>query len=213
MTRYGLYVFDLDGTLIDSSRDLAFSVNSVLEQLGLRKLPEEVVLGHVGHGVHNLLGRSLEGGGGSRDMIEAARELFKPLYSEHLLDTTHPYPGAVEALYRLAPSRRAICTNKPGEFSERILSGLGLSHLFELVISGDSLAHRKPHPAPLMEILDRTGIGPEDTLMVGDMLVDLETAQAAGTSFCGVSYGLGDPEQLRSAGAERTISDLRELAL
>lgn len=207
-----LIVFDLDGTLVDSRRDIATSVNELLERLGRPCLPPERIYGFIGNGVRRLLERSL--GEGSAAEIDRAVEAYLPIYRSHLFDTTRPYPGVVEALEALGPERvLAVLTNKPRAESEALLSGLGLRHFFRRVCGGEDFPERKPHPAGIHALLEETGIRAERALMVGDSRVDVETARNAGIPVCLVAYeanGLSDGE-VAALAPDLVVDDLRQL--
>ena len=207
--RYRHLVFDLDGTLIDSRRDLAASVNHVLGSLDLPELPLETVCAYVGAGARALVQRSL--GEEHRDLLDQALGLFLSYYGEHLLDHTRPYPGIVESLAALADRSAAlsVLTNKPEAMSRAILDGLGLLERFAAVLGGDSCPSRKPDPAGIERLLALTEMPPEQALLVGDSLIDLRTAAGAGVDFCGVAWGLA-PDEIRARDA-RMIEDPKEL--
>jgi phosphoglycolate phosphatase len=186
-----LVVFDLDGTLVDSSQDLATATNALLADLGGAPLSHEVVVSFVGEGAAVLVRRALERSGLSPDTPNAL-DRFLRHYDTRLLDTTRPYPGMVETVTAIRSSRRtAVLTNKPERPTLQILQGLGMDGLFSDVVGGDSMHGRKPDPAGLLHLAARAGITPAETLLVGDSPVDLETARRAGTHICLARYGFG----------------------
>jgi len=186
-----LVVFDLDGTLVDSSRDLAAATNALLSDLGAEPLAQDVVVSFVGEGAAVLVRRALEHAGLDPETPEALSR-FLAHYDRCLLDTTRPYPGMVETVTAIAATRRvAILTNKPAAATRRILEGLSLDVLFRDVIGGDSPHGRKPNPAGLLALAARAAVTPAETLLVGDSPVDFETARRAGTQVCLARYGFG----------------------
>jgi phosphoglycolate phosphatase len=186
-----LLVFDLDGTLVDSSQDLADSVNALLSDLGAPPLSAEQVTKMVGEGAAVLVRRALVRAGVAFEP-HAALEKFLEHYDRRLLATTKPYPGMVDALQALRPRYRlAVLTNKPAAPSLQILEGLGLLEYFPDVIGGDSPYGRKPDPAGLLALIERAAVTPGATLLIGDSPVDLATARAAGTRICLARYGFG----------------------
>jgi phosphoglycolate phosphatase len=186
-----LVVFDLDGTLVDSGRDLADSGNALLESYGAAPLEERSIIGMVGEGAATLVARLLAARGISADPTEALAR-FLSLYDERLLVHTRPYDGIPEALEEVRGwSRLAVLTNKPDTATARILEGLGLRALFDWVIGGDTPLGRKPDPAGLTWLIREAGAGTSETVMVGDSLVDLRTAHNAGTQVCLARYGFG----------------------
>lgn len=204
-----LIIFDLDGTLIDSRRDIATSVNELLGLLGKPRLANERVYGFIGNGVRRLLERSL--GDASPEEVEQSLQVFLPIYRRHLLDTTRPYPGVRESLEVLAREKTlAVLTNKPREASVTILEGLGLLSFFETVYGGESFPRRKPDPMGITALLKSTGVVRERALMVGDSRVDYETARNASIPICMVSYGLGASE-IHDLEPDYLVDDLRQL--
>jgi phosphoglycolate phosphatase len=186
-----LVVFDLDGTLVDSRRDLANATNALLVELGGAPLDEDAVTGMVGEGAGLLVRRALTAAGLDPGTA-GALERFLALYDTRLLDHTRPYPGVTEALDWLRPRvRMAVLTNKPERATRAVLSGLGLSPYFMELIGGDSMHGRKPDPAGLLHLAAAVGAEPADVLMVGDSAVDLDTARRAGTRICLARYGFG----------------------
>ncbi len=186
-----LVAFDLDGTLVDSSGDLADSGNALLANYGASALPKNAVVAMVGDGARELVRRLLTAGALDVPLDEALGR-FLALYDERLLATTTPYDGMPALLDDLGGrARLAVLTNKPIAPSERILQGLGLRDFFDEVIGGDSSFGRKPNPGGLLALMDRAAAAPAQTLMVGDSITDLRTARAAGTAACVARYGFG----------------------
>ena len=186
-----LFVFDLDGTLIDSRRDLADAANALIVERGGMPLPVDAIARMVGEGAALLVRRALTAAGLDPES-PAALPRFLELYDERLLVHTHVYDGtreALDALHAIAPM--AVLTNKPAHHTTAILEGLGLSHLFQWVLGGDGPLPRKPDPSALHELITRAQSSPKRTVMIGDSAVDLATARAAGTRVCLVRYGFG----------------------
>jgi phosphoglycolate phosphatase len=209
--RYRHVCFDLDGTLVDSRADLADAVNHVLTDLGLPPMPIAVVQGFVGDGARKLVERAL-GPEAPTALVDDALARFLDHYGRHLLDATRPYPGIpplLEAL-RARAVTLSVLTNKPEGMSRAILDGLGLGRPFVAVVGGDTLPRRKPDPAGVEHLLRLGGSTREEMLLVGDSAVDVRTARAAGTAFCGVAWGLA-PEALRAESPDRIIRDPSEL--
>ncbi len=174
-------VFDLDGTLIDSAPQIHDAANKVFQAKGLSPFPYSVVRMFIGNGLGTLVSRLMGHAGMKLDAeVQAALvDAFIRIYEQEFGLTTL-YPGVSTALNRLADAghRLAICTNKPLGPTRAVLRHFALDHLFPVVIGGDSLAERKPHPAPLLAAMRL--LGPAPTLFVGDSEVDAETAKAAG---------------------------------
>jgi phosphoglycolate phosphatase len=205
-------VFDLDGTLVDSSRDLATAVNAALAKVasGAAPLADEQVRSFIGSGARKLIERCLTASGlglPAKDVLP----VFLEAYRGCLLDTTRLYPGVEEALDALAPRSFAVLTNKPGDMSRAILEGLGVAHRFRRVYGGGDLPERKPDPVGLLRILEEAGATPAEGVMVGDSDIDVLTGRAAGVLTVGVAYGF-DPESLKTTPPDMMVDDLRALA-
>lgn len=185
-----LIAFDLDGTLIDSRRDLADSANELIVGLGGRALPEDAVGRMVGDGARVLVERALAAAGVTDPGDALPR--FLAIYDTRLLVHTRPYPGvrdAIEAARRGA--RVTMLTNKPLHHTTRIVEALGWAPLFDEVVGGDNPLGRKPEPRALQAMMTAAGVSPGETMLVGDSKVDLETARRAGARCALVSFGFG----------------------
>jgi len=177
-------IFDLDGTLIDSAPDIHAASNQVLHDAGFAPLSLAQVRSFIGKGVPHLVARLLQASGeppsGPQHAAMVAR--FTASY-ESAVGLTRPYPGVVAALAALAANglELGLCTNKPVAPAKAVLRHLGLDHHFAALIGGDSLAQRKPDPAPLLATLAALGGGV--AVYVGDSEVDAATAAAARLPF------------------------------
>ncbi len=201
-----LAVFDLDGTLIDSKRDLANAANALVSEFGGHPISEEDVAAMVGEGVAVLVQRVLAA---SRLAVEVASALprFLKLYDERLIEHTRPYDGIIEMLEGLFTRMPlAVLTNKPQAATGRILSALDLERFFGHVIGGDTALGRKPDPAGLEALAERCGVGVGSTVLVGDSPIDLETARRAGSRIVLVSYGFGF-RQVPLRSGEQVVSE------
>jgi phosphoglycolate phosphatase len=184
-----IVVFDLDGTLIDSARDVAYAASEMVKSYGGRALDLRDVTAMIGDGAAALVRRALREGGLHPETTGALAR-FLEIYDRHLLDTTTPYPGIRETLSHLSGrARLAVLTNKPQAHSDRVLQGLGLNEFFERVLGGDSALGRKPDPAGMLEVVKN--VPPSGTILVGDSPVDYETARASGSAFAWARYGFG----------------------
>lgn len=201
-----LFVFDLDGTLIDSSRDLANSTNAMRARFGLPPLEQEVVNSYVGNGAAVLVRRAL-GSDAPEERIAEALDYFLKYYRAHALEHTNLYPGIPEMLAALATNGRklAVLTNKPEEITLDILAALGVQKLFFRVCGGNTFAQKKPHPAGLLDLIARASVEPDAALMVGDSAVDVQTARNAETRSCGALWGF-QPETFATAPPDFTIA-------
>jgi phosphoglycolate phosphatase len=204
-------VFDLDGTLIDSTADLAAAVNGTLARIapGVPPLPLGRIRSFVGHGATMLVARALAEAG-LPQRPEDVLPVFLEVYRAGMLNETRLYPGVAEVLTALQGYALAVLTNKPGDMSRAILEGLGVAGRFACVCGPEDVPRRKPDPAGLLWLMGETGAGREATAMVGDSPVDVRTGRGAGVLTVGVSYGL-DPEGLRAEPPDVLLDDLRAL--
>src|SRR3954447_25620172 len=212
MDRPGGLVFDLDGTLIDSRRDITTAVNRMRADLELPAIPLEAVVTMVGEGARLLVERAL-GPGFSPEQVDEALERYLGFYWDVCLEQTHPYPGIGEMLVRLRERYPlALLSNKGEAFSRKILDGLGLTSFFREILGGDSLPTRKPDPAGPIILAGRLGVPVERLLLVGDTCVDAETAHNAGCAFALVEWGFPRPEKLEGVQADLRVKTAAELA-
>ena len=212
--KYRCLLFDLDGTLVDSSGDLIKSMNLTIVEMGLTPLPAAQIMSFVGEGIHLLLERALKAAlGRPPASLEAQRGMtsYRRHYSEHLLDETRPYADVEPILEYFALMPKGVVTNKPLDFTLRLLDGLNLSRHFEAIIGGDSLADRKPSPGPVIEAARRCGVEPAHCLMIGDTRIDMEAGRAAGMATCGFIGGFRGRDELTSANADFLIESFAEL--
>jgi phosphoglycolate phosphatase len=209
-----LIAFDLDGTLIDSRRDLADSANQLITELGGQSLTEDAIGRMVGEGAALLVRRALEAAGvGERP---DALDRYLAIYEARLLNHTRLYDGIADVIRRAREQATlTVLTNKPAGPSERILATLGIRELFDEVVGGDSTYPRKPNPDALRAMMRSAGATTKETLLVGDSEIDVATARNAGVKSCLVSYGFGFRQELRSQLSTpdvRIANDMRELA-
>jgi len=181
-------IFDLDGTLVDSKRDLTASVNYIRTRFDLPLLTAEEIARFIGNGALMLIRRAL-GPKASEDNVQAGLQMFLSYYRTHMLDSTVLYPGVLETLDRLVDCKLAVLTNKPVHFSCAMLDGLGVYKRFAAVYGGNSFDHKKPDPVGVYQILSDTKGQRERTWMIGDSAVDVLTGRNAGIRTCGVTYG------------------------
>jgi len=204
------FLFDLDGTLIDSKLDLVNSVNFMLLEMQRDVLPLATVASYIGHGAPRLVADAL-----GPDAAEADRkrglEIFLAHYSEHNLDATRAYPGVREGLEALQDRPMAVLTNKPKKMSVEILEALGLLKYFRSVYGGDSFEKKKSNPAGALAILKDLGALSQEAAMVGDSDVDIKTARNAGMLAIAVNYGFGQHDR-QVQPADLYVDSLQEIA-
>ncbi len=185
-----LIAFDLDGTLIDSQRDLAQSANQLIVEFGGEPLTEEAIGGMVGEGAALLVKRALAAAG--LEDSAPALDRFLEIYDTRLVNHTRLYDGILDALHLARQhARLGVLTNKPTTPTKKLLDAFRIADLFESVIGGDGRYPRKPSPEGLLAMMASAGATRNRTLMVGDSNIDYETAERASVRCCIVSYGFG----------------------
>jgi len=216
----GVALFDLDGTLVDSAPDLAAATNQMLEQLGRSPASLEAVRSYVGHGVATLVRRALAGNVEwqpvrERDEIlfDDALAMFFAAYDRLNGEHSRVFPGVEPCLRKLSENgcRLGIVTNKPERFVGPLLEQMGLAGWFELTIGGDTLATKKPDPAPLLTAMERLRGTCGTTVMVGDSVADIQAAQAARIPCVAVRYGYHGQTRIDALGADAVVDSLDEL--
>jgi phosphoglycolate phosphatase len=181
-------IFDLDGTLVDSKKDLTASVNHIRQKFDLPILTEDEIARFIGDGALMVIRRALADYATEAN-VQAGLQMFLSYYRAHMLDSTGLYPGVRETLDRLSDCKLAVLTNKPVHFSCAMLNGLGIYDRFAAVYGGNSFDHKKPDPVGIYKILSDTKGQREKTWMIGDSAVDVLTGRNAGVRTIGVTYG------------------------
>jgi len=207
-----LIVFDLDGTLIDSKLDLAHAVNATRSEMGRSVLPHELIYSYVGNGAPVLIKRAM-GPEATEEEVRAALEFFLDYYRDHAVVHTVLYPGvreAVESLYAGGVAM-AVLTNKPVRISRTIMDHFGLGAKMRAIYGGNSFEHKKPHRIGIDTLRAETGAGSDETWMVGDSYVDVQTARNAGVAACGVTYGF-QPESFREFPPDVLVDRIEDFA-
>ena len=209
MLRIDLMIFDLDGTLIDSKRDIATCVNKMLGQMNHPKRDPEEIYSFIGLGVEKLIEMSL----GTQDEAEIKKGLviLRPLVRKHLLDTTKLFQNTKETLEYFKDKRKVIISNRDKEFTSVLLRHLGIESYFEIALGGDEVGCRKPSPCPIEKVLSDIHIPKERAIITGDMAYDIISGKEAGVHTCAVTYGIGGPEDLKAAEPDFMIDDIIEL--
>lgn len=204
-----LIIFDLDGTLIDSSEDIAWAVNKTLKQMRFEELSYQAIKERIGWGVKMLLQKALPEE--KHNLLEEARAIFMGYYSSHLLVRTRLYPGAAEVLQHFKDKKIAIATNKPLNLTEKILDELNILIYFRKVIGGDGVQNKKPAPEAIEIILKELNVLPKEAVFIGDSMIDIEAGKKAGVITIGAAYGFRGRQELEEAGADVVIEDIKEL--
>jgi phosphoglycolate phosphatase len=211
-----LLIFDLDGTLIDSRLDLIHSINAMLRNANRPELPGEMIASYVGDGAPMLVRRAL-GDPQDEGFFQLCLDYFLAYYHDHKLDHTQVYGGIREALASIHTSqgtarrKMTVLSNKPVNPSRVIVEALGLGEFFAKIYGGNSFPTKKPDPEGAYTILRETGVGAEETLIVGDSSIDVVTGQNAGLWTCGVTYGFA-PQTLEAVPPDVVVDSPAELA-
>jgi phosphoglycolate phosphatase len=212
-------MIDLDGTLLDTVPDLAAAANATLTEIGRPRLDVETIKSYIGKGIPNLVRRCLTGSlDGTTEPSAEELDRVLPIFKRHYAAVngrgTTIYPGVMEGLtaFRAQGLRLACVTNKAASFTEPLLETVGLRGWFAVVVSGDTLAEKKPHPAPLLHICKELGVQPAEALLVGDSGNDVEAARRAGCPVYCVDYGYNEGADVHDLDCDAIVSRLDDVA-
>ena len=208
-------MIDLDGTLLHTAPQIAAAANEMLKALDFAPLHLELVESFIGEGAPMLVKRCLTatlGAAPQATLFEHAEQLF----FEHYANCAHeskPYAGVQDGLQAISDAgfRLACVTNKPEKFTLPLLKSSGLHDFFELVVSGDTLAKKKPDPIQLQHICAKFDVLTAQAVLVGDSATDIAAAHAAGSFIVTVPYGYNQGKMLDATKVDATIDDLTEL--
>ena len=206
-----LFLFDLDGTLINSAQDIAEAVNFTLKELGKNPLPNDEIIKHVGYGARNLMKDILKTL--DNNIIDRATNIFRDYYLKHSCEYTKPYPYIVELLNILKERNKKIgvITNKFEAVSKEILDKLNLSKYTDILIGADTTEERKPSPKPVLYALETLNVRPENSIIIGDSEVDIQAGKNAGINTALVLYGYGKTELAKQLNPDYIFSNVNEI--
>lgn len=205
-------IFDFDGVIIDSGADIAHAVQHTLDLFNRPVLSKEEIISYVGHGAEVLIRRSFKDC--PEELIKEALPVYKQYYLENALIETMLYEhvhDTLEILKGQKGKKVALVTNKPENIARRILEGLNIGKYFDLVLGPESVKKMKPDPEGIMKVLATFGIEAEKAVMVGDSHTDIEAGRSAGILTCGVTYGLGNTDELIKSSPDFLINDMASL--
>jgi len=210
-------MIDVDGTLVDSVPDLAYCIDEMMQKLGLQKWGETKVRHWVGNGVPKLVERALTGeleGRPIKEVFDIAYPIFLDLYEDNSAERSYLYDGVREGLDYLKSQRYQLgcVTNKSEQFTHPLLKALGIFNDFKIIISGDTLAKRKPDPMPLLYCAERFNLKPEECLMLGDSVSDVKAARAAGFDIICMSYGYNHGNDIADENPDLVIDSMSQLS-
>jgi phosphoglycolate phosphatase len=205
-------VIDLDGTLLHTAPELAEAANRMLHDMGRAPVSQELLMSYIGNGISWLVKRALTGDMHAEPdaaLFDQALPIFEKHYTELLLQSK-PFPGVIDGLDAMKAAGLGLgcITNKVARYTEPLLKGVGLAKYFELVLSGDSLPEKKPHPMPLLHSAQFFGVPITQLLLIGDSLNDAVAARAAGCPVFCVPYGYNHGEPVDGLDLDAVIADL-----
>jgi phosphoglycolate phosphatase len=208
---------DLDGTLLDTAPDLAAAANAMLAELGLPARDPAAITNYIGKGLASLVHRTLTGaadGTAAPSVFARALPVFERRYAEESGRRSRPYPGVVEGLTRIHELglRLGCVTNKAGRFTQELLDRADLARFFGCVVSGDTVARRKPDPLPVLHACELLGAEVGQTLLIGDSANDVLAARAAGCAVWCVPYGYNEGRPVGTLACDAIVGDLLEAA-
>ena len=210
---YKGYLFDLDGTLIDTAPDLHRALNHGLTAGGYPEVEESLTRDYIGHGGRAMITSALDHHGHSTERIEDILTNFLEYYASHIAVFSRPYPHVESTLKKLRDrgAHLGVVTNKNSQLTQRLLAKLRFDHYFDTVIAGDTAKRPKPAADPVELALLRMQLTPNETLFVGDSNTDVEAARAAGVSVICVMYGYSHGIRADQLGADGTIQSFLDL--
>ena len=212
-----LIMIDVDGTLVDSVPDLAYCIDEMMQKLGLQKWGEDKVRHWVGNGVPKLVERALTGeleGQPTQEVFDIAYPIFLDLYEDNNAQRSYLYDGVREGVdYLIFQGYQLGCvTNKSEQFTHPLLKALGIFNDFKIIISGDTLAKRKPDPMPLLYCAEHFNLKPKECLMLGDSVSDVKAARAAGFDIICMSYGYNHGNDIADENPDLVIDSMNQLS-
>ena len=208
-------LIDLDGTLLHTAPELAESANRMLRDMGRPAVSQDLLMSYIGNGIVWLVKRALTGDMHAEPdavLFEKALPVFEKHYTELLLQSK-PFDGVIDGLNAMqtAGFRLGCITNKVARYTEPLLKGVGLAKYFEIVLAGDTLPEKKPHPMPLLHAAKFFGVPVEKLLLIGDSLSDTTAARAAGCPVVCVPYGYNHGEPVETLDLDAVIPTLRDV--
>lgn len=204
-----LILFDLDGTIIDTKKDISDAVLYMLREMGRDPATDEEIANYVGKGLYKLIVLSL--GTEEKKLVEKGSKIYRKYYSEHLLDNTKLFPGAKEILEYFKNRKQAVITNKPNPFTSEIIKALGVYNYFEDVLTGENGFLKKPDPKSVFFLIEKYKVLKEEVLFIGDSLIDIETGKNSGVKTVILTHGFCSEDTISKADPDFVVPDCKEL--
>lgn len=201
-------VFDFDGTLMDTTEDIARALNYMRRERDLAELPEQAIRRAIGHGAEKLFAERLSETGESPEELLAE---FRTIYRDRCTENLNPFPGMEPFLRELADDNTAIVTNKPKDLADRMLEAAGWSDWFDPIFGKDSLPESKPEPLPLKEVARRWSVPSDRLIMIGDSWSDVEAGKRIGAVTVGCDFGMGEDGSPARFEPDYLVRDVEEL--
>lgn len=200
-----LIIYDLDGTLVDTAEDITEAINAMLVQLSASTLPRDRIRHYVGRGLHDLVGRCLD----TTDpaLLSCGLRAFEAYYGAHLTDHSRLYPGVREALEHFKSRLQIIFTNKPNPYAKDLVEALGIGGYFQEILAGGA-APKKPDPSVLLALMQRMTVRPDEALLIGDSLIDVQTGRNAGILTVILGQGFEDRQTLTAAAPDVMVDHM-----
>lgn len=209
MIRIDTIFFDVDGTLVDARKDIVKAINFALSRMGVKPPPSKQVVSYIGTGVKDLVKKSL--GEPNAGLIDKTIDIFSEYYIKHATDETKLYPHVREILEYFNDKRKFIITNRYSRFADTTLKGFGIRKYFEEILGGDDENCMKPSACVLDRFISKLNIDKRRALIIGDMVIDVQTGKNSGIKTCFVTYGLGKLKEAKALRPDYIIKDLLEL--
>ncbi|MBN1354230.1 MAG: HAD-IA family hydrolase [Candidatus Omnitrophica bacterium] len=205
-----LMLFDLDGTLVDSKKDITDAVNHALNEVGLEQKDPDEISSYIGTGVKDLISKSL-GEKADKTIFDKVLSAFEKYFAEHYADNSRLYEGVREMLEYFKDKEKAIVTNRNYIYAVLTMKKLGIYGFFKKIIGGDNFRCAKPSSCPIENVITDISAEKENIIMIGDMSIDVISGKNAGVLTCAVTYGIGKKEDILRAGPDFVIDNISAL--
>ncbi|MBU4377107.1 MAG: HAD-IA family hydrolase [Candidatus Omnitrophica bacterium] len=203
-------IFDLDGTLIDSKKDIIDSINYILKALGFKERPDDIIQRYIGRGRDKLIEDSL-GREATPEMVDKANTAFNEFYRAHMFDHTKLFPGVLDILEYLKDKTLMLVTNKDRDLAVATLKRFNIDKYFSKVMGGEDQNCRKPHSCPISSLLEGIDVLPHQAMIIGDSEIDIKAGKIAGILTCGLTWGIGSRESIEAVKPDYILGDMRQL--